>query len=108
MNHNQGQWKDKVQYVIKVCHGEIKRTTDIGKKMILASKTNNSLRENYERLGEILCQEIEKGKVEIDHPEVSELIATIKSRENDLETIEKDVQVIKKFNNFNKEDEREP
>lgn len=102
MSQQHNDWKEKVQQVLEVCHLEIKRTKDIGKKMILASKTNTSLRESYERLGQIVCQEVEQGNLKVDHPEIDEIIATIKSCENDLEVMEQDVHVIKKMRSFSR------
>ena len=45
------QWKNKVQDILHTCQEELKRTTEIGKKMLSASSTNSELHSAYEELG---------------------------------------------------------
>lgn len=100
MRNDTTDWKSKVQGVFKTCQSEIKKTTDIGKKMLAASKTNSQLHEAYEELGQLLAEEMDKKKIEFKDEKVegraSELVAQIKACHNDLEVIESEVQEIKK------------
>ncbi|PIK14806.1 hypothetical protein [Halobacteriovorax sp. JY17] len=92
----QPQWKDRFSEMVQVCQEELKRTTEIGKKMLSASKTNTTLHEAYEELGHLTFKAVEEGKLEFDDARVKELVNTIKSCEFDLEKIENDVNDIKK------------
>ncbi|ATH06829.1 hypothetical protein BIY24_02410 [Halobacteriovorax marinus] len=92
----QPQWKDRFNEIVQVCQEEIKRTTEIGKKMLSASKTNTMLHESYEELGALTFKALEDGTLEFDDPRVKELVNTIRSCEFDLEKIESDVNDIKK------------
>jgi polyhydroxyalkanoate synthesis regulator phasin len=92
----QPQWKDRFNEIVQTCQEELKKTTEIGKKMLSASKTNTQLNESYEELGHLAFKAIEKGELTWDHMRVQELIKTIKTCEKDLEEIEKDVSNIKK------------
>lgn len=93
---NQPHWKDRFNEIVSVCQEEIKKTTEIGKKMLSASKTNTQLNESYEELGHLAFKAIERGDLKWEHMRVTELIETIKNCEKDLESIEKDVTKIKK------------
>ena len=90
------QWKDRFNEIVQVCQEELKKTTEIGKKMLSASKTNTQLNESYEELGHLTFKAIEKGDLKWDHMRVQELMSTIKVCEKDLEAIEDDVSKIKK------------
>lgn len=96
MQNTNSQWKNRFQEVIKVCQSELKRTTDIGKKMLTASKTNSNLQEAYLELGQLAAREIDNNNLKWNDSRVSELIAVIKTCEQDLETIETEVHEIKK------------
>ena len=93
--NNQPEWKNRFQEIVKLCQHEFRRTTEIGRKMLTASKTNTNLHEAYEELGQLAARELEKGQLEWNHPRVKELLAMIKASEKDLETIEKEVRKIK-------------
>lgn len=92
----QPQWKERFNDIVQVCQEEIKKTTEIGKKMLSASKTNTQLNESYEELGHLAFKAIEKGDLKWDHMRVEELMNSIKTCEKDLENIEDDVSKIKK------------
>ncbi|WP_127717957.1 hypothetical protein [Halobacteriovorax sp. HLS] len=92
----QPQWKDKINDIVQTCQEELKKTTEIGKKMLSASKTNSVLNESYEELGHLAFKAVEKGELKWEHMRVQELVNTIKKCEADLETIENDVSEIKK------------
>lgn len=92
----QPQWKDRFSEIVQVCQEELKRTTEIGKKMLSASKTNTALHESYEELGHLAFIALESGDLNWDSERAKELVNSIKSCECDLENIEKDVNEIKK------------
>jgi len=89
------EWRSKVQEIFQVCQDEIKRTTEIGKKMLSASKTNSSLHASYEELGSLVFKAIEEGTLEWDHPRVKDLVKTINKCESELDDIEKEVNKIR-------------
>ena len=91
----QPQWQKRFQEIIQTCQDEVKRTTEIGKKMLSASRTNTNLHEAYEELGNLVTQAIESGELKWENSQVAELLQTIKHCEKDLESIEDDVNKIK-------------
>ena len=93
MQKNQ-EWKSKVQEFFQSAQDEFKRTTEIGRKMLTASKTNSNLHEAYEELGMLVAKEIKKGKLKWDNARVKELLCQINDCEKDLETIESEVKKI--------------
>ena len=94
MQKNQ-EWKHKVQELFQTAQDEFKRTTEIGKKMLSASKTNSDLHEAYEELGVLAAKDIESGELEWSNPRVKELLGQIKDCEKNLEDIETEVKKIK-------------
>ena len=99
-------WKARVQEIFQVCQEELKRTTEIGKRMISASKTNSSLHESYEELGMLAMKELKSGKLEWGHPRVEAILKMIAECEADLENIEGEVNEIR-FSGENKEGKEE-
>lgn len=91
----QPQWQKRFQKILQTCQDEVKRTTEIGKKMLSASRTNTSLHEAYEELGNLAATAIGTGELQWDNPQVAELLKIIKHCEKDLESIEDDVNKIK-------------
>lgn len=98
MTRQNPEWRSRVQEIFQICQDEIKRTTDIGKKMLSASKTNSCLHTTYEELGMLVYKEIMEGRLEWSHPRLKEIISTIKSCEDELDVIEKEVNKIKFHN----------
>jgi len=94
MEKNQ-QWKSKVQEIFHTCQEEIKRTTEIGKKMLSASKTNGDLHEAYEELGQLVARALDYNEIKWDNPRVGELMQTIERCQRNLEAIEGEVHKIK-------------
>lgn len=88
-------WQSKFQEILQTCQDEVKRTTEIGKKMLSASKTNTSLHEAYEELGHLAASSIESGELKWEDPKVKELLKTINDCEKNLESIEVEVNKIK-------------
>ncbi len=94
MQKNQ-EWKSKVQELFQTAQEEFRRTTEIGRKMLTASKTNSNLHEAYEELGVLVAKEVKNGNLKWDNPRVKELLCQINECEKDLETIESEVKKIK-------------
>jgi glutamate dehydrogenase/leucine dehydrogenase len=92
------KWKGKVQGFLNVCQEEIVKTTEIGKKMLSASKTNSILKDHYEEIGKIVVKELKAGRLEWEHPRVNELSREIEKCKQELQKMEADVQKIKKPN----------
>ncbi|OFZ14279.1 MAG: hypothetical protein A2X86_05370 [Bdellovibrionales bacterium GWA2_49_15] len=90
-----GEWKTRVQELLNICHEEIRKTTAIGKKMLTASKTNTCLHEAYEELGKLFYKAIESGEIDWQNSKSQDLIKTIRSCQEDLDSIEQEVQRIK-------------
>lgn len=88
-------WQSKFQDILQTCQDEVKRTTEIGKKMLTASRTNTSLHEAYEELGHLAAESMANGSLEWEDPKVKELLETIKGCEKNLESIEEEVNKIK-------------
>lgn len=88
-------WQSKFQEILQTCQDEVKRTTEIGKKMLSASRTNTSLHEAYEELGHLAAKSLASEELKWENPKVVELLATIKECEKDLESIEEEVNKIK-------------
>ncbi|MBT3584552.1 MAG: hypothetical protein HN509_06580 [Halobacteriovoraceae bacterium] len=88
-------WKAKVQEIFQVCQDELKRTTEIGKKMLSASKTNSSLHDAYEELGHLAAKAVTEKEIEWNNPRVKELLNIIGNCESDLEDIEEEVNKIR-------------
>ena len=89
------QWKTKVQDILHICQEELKKTTEIGKKMLNASNTNSEIHSGYEELGHYIKSKIEAGEVNIEDPKVADMINMINLKESELEEIEKEVRKIK-------------
>ncbi len=92
---NSENWKMKLGEIVSVCQDEIKRTTEIGKRMLSASKTNTDLHESYEALGRYICEQVRMEKIKLDDDEVTRLIEKISNCEETLRGLEKEVSKIK-------------
>ena len=88
-------WQSRFQEILQTCQDEVKRTTEIGKKMLTASRTNTNLHEAYEELGHMAAKAIERGELDWANPKVAEILETIAECEKDLESIEDEVNKIK-------------
>ena len=91
----QPHWRSKFNEIVQVCTDELKKTTEIGKKMLNASKTNTCLHEAYEELGVLVAKAMEKNQLDWDNPRAKELLATIKNCKSNLNDIENEVNKIK-------------
>lgn len=91
----QPHWRSKFNEIVQVCTDELKKTTEIGKKMLNASKTNSCLHEAYEELGMLVAKAMEKKQIDWDSPRAHELLQTIKHCKRNLNDIESEVNKIK-------------
>lgn len=89
------EWKMKFQEMFQICSEELKKTTEIGKKMLSASKTNSTLHETYEELGILTAEAIKKNELKWDNEKVKKLLKTIEGCEADLKDIENEVNDIR-------------
>ena len=90
-----GPWRAKAQEIFQTCQDELKRATEIGKKMISASKVNSNLHNAYEGLGVLVAKAIKDGKLQWDDPDAKELLTEIEHCEKGLENLEKEVEKIR-------------
>lgn len=95
MQRHQIPWKERVQELFQTCSEEIRRTTEIGKKMLSASKTNSHLHESYEELGRLVAQALENKSLQWEEPRAHELLNLVKNCQKDLENLEDEVNKIK-------------
>lgn len=91
----QPQWKNRFNEILGSCQEEIRKTTEIGKRMLSASKTNSCLHDSLEELGSMAFQALENGTLKWEDPKVRELVCKIKDCEESLKLIEKEVNKIK-------------
>lgn len=91
----QPHWRSKFNEIVQVCTDELKKTTEIGKKMLNASKTNTCLHEAYEELGVLIAKAMEKNQVEWNNARAKELLETINHCKSNLSDIESEVNKIK-------------
>lgn len=89
-------WKSKFNDMVQSCQNELKRTTQIGMKMLSASQSNAQLHEKYEELGRLAMSALENNEIEWKGVQVEELTEKIKQLRKTLEGLEKEVSDIKK------------
>lgn len=89
-------WKSKFNDMLNVCQQELKRTTQIGSKMLSASQSNSKLCSSYEALGRLAAKSIENGDLVWKNEKAQELVGAISELENQISELEEDVQKIKK------------
>jgi hypothetical protein len=98
MMNNKEDWKKKLSDVLESCQGELRKTTEIGRKMLVASRRNSELKEAYEMLGLMALKDVRSEQLNWSNDKAQELIAKIDKYEEELENIEDDVQNIKSEN----------
>ena len=97
--NSQNDWMHKFQEMINSCQVELKKTTQIGMKMLSASQSNAQLHECYESLGVLIREAIKKGEVNWSDQRVDELMGKIDKLEVEMEEFEKEVHEIKRSQN---------
>lgn len=93
---NSSDWKNKFSDLLNTCQSELKKTTQIGLKMVSASQSNAKLHDTYEALGQWLKQAVDKGDIKIEDTDVQNLLNLVSQLEEELQSYEQDVQDIKK------------
>lgn len=91
----QADWMNKFSDLLNSCQVELKKTTQIGMKMLSASQSNAQLHETYESLGLLVRQALQNGDLNWNDPNVAELINKIEKLETEMEQFESDVREIK-------------
>lgn len=89
------QLKGKFNFWLLNFHKEIKKTTEMGKKMLTASRINTHMKDIYEELGKLLERGVDNGDVDWDSPRLRALLHEIKACKKDLEEIERAMNNIK-------------
>ncbi|RLA63906.1 MAG: hypothetical protein DRQ88_01325 [Epsilonproteobacteria bacterium] len=95
MTKKEPDWKARAQELIQVAQDELKKTAEIGKKMLFASQKTTELRDYYEMLGHKAVTELKSKKLVWADPEVTEIMEQIQEMERGLQEIEEDVRKIK-------------
>ncbi|MBG60568.1 MAG: hypothetical protein CME67_01500 [Halobacteriovoraceae bacterium] len=93
---NDQDWKAKFNDLVQSCQTELKRTTQIGMKMLTASQSNVQLKETYENLGRLVKDCIDSNELNWDNPQAKQMLEKIQTLQSELEELEEDVQNIKK------------
>lgn len=88
-------WKAEINSFLKMLQVEVKKTTEIGKRMLTASKTNSGLHESFEELGRKTYKSLKDKSLIWENADVQELVTLIEVQEKDLENIEVDLKKIK-------------
>ena len=88
-------WSKKFIQVLQHCQDELKKTTEIGKKMISASKTNSELHELYEALGKRVYKSLKENSLDPEDPAYQDFVQQIDDLQKELESMEGDVNKIK-------------
>lgn len=94
--HDKVDWKEKFTELVNTAQSELKKTTQIGLKMVSASQSNARLHDTYEALGQWLKQAVASGDIKIEDPDVKNLIEVAEKLEAQLHAYEEEVQNIKK------------
>ena len=95
MTKKEPDWKEKAQDILQLCQEELKKTAEIGKKMLFASQKTTELRDYYEMLGHKVVTELRSKKLVWADPDVQEIMEQISEMEKGLQKIEDDVRKIK-------------
>ena len=101
---NNPNWSKKFIQVLQHAQDELKKTTEIGKKMISASKTSSELHDAYESLGKHIYKLLKEKNLNPDDPELDSFVEKIDDLHEELGDIESEVNKIK-FSEKNEEDE---
>lgn len=88
-------WSRKIQRFFFNFQNEVFKTSEIGKRMLTASRTNAFLRETYEQLGREVEKSLEDGSLEWNSEKAEKLLHTIKACKQDLEEIQREVNRLK-------------
>ena len=95
-NENNNPWADRFNDLVQTCQSELKRTTQIGKKMLSATQSNAQLHDEYENLGRLVLKAINDKSIDWENEDASVIIESINKLEDDLKGFEEEVQDLKK------------
>jgi site-specific DNA-adenine methylase len=87
---------NKFQELVQVFQRELKKTTQIGMKMISASQSNSELKDTYERLGILTAKALANSELTWNNEKIVEILSKIESLKVELSSLEDAVQTIKK------------
>src|SRR5690554_5600493 len=87
-NAHDQDWKRRFNELVQSCQNELKRTTQIGMKMLNASQSNAQLREAYEQLGRLAKDFLKESPEQWNSAEAKELAEKIERLEGELEGLE--------------------
>lgn len=90
------EWKNKFQEMMQVCQGELKKTAEIGKKMLTASQSNAALEKKYIKLGQLAFTQMQSKELDWSSEDAQTYFEEISKLKIELESIENEVQDIKK------------
>ena len=94
-NRNGGQWGHRFQELLQACQTELKKTTQIGMKMLSASHSNTELHEEHEALGVLVVNAIKNGELNWENESVKSIIENIDKLKDELHSFEEEVQNLK-------------
>jgi hypothetical protein len=89
-------WGNKFQDMLQSCQVELKKTTQIGMKMLSASQSNSLLKEQYEKLGMLTMQSMTNGELDWSNETAKELVERIEKLKVELSALEDQVSSLKK------------
>lgn len=95
INKSNESFGNKLQDLVQTFQGELKKTTQIGMKMISASQSNSELKESYEQLGILVVQAIKNDDLKWENKETHRLIKKIDNLKKQLTSLEDDLHTIK-------------
>ena len=93
---NNVDWKSKFNDMFSTAQAELKKTTQIGMKMLSASQSNSQLHETYKKLGHWVVEQVDNKTLDIDNEEVLAWVEKVKVLEEQLKEYEQEVQDLKK------------
>lgn len=94
-SNGNGQWSNRFQELLQACQTELKKTTQIGMKMLSASQSNAELHEEHESLGQMVVDAIKNGELVWENEKVKAIIENIDKLKEELHAYEEQVQNIK-------------
>lgn len=94
--NNNNPWFDRFNDLMQTCQTELKRTTQIGKKMLSASQYNAQLHEEYEKLGKLVAKSLKSGELVWSNEAAQEMLTQIDHLKEVLKGHEQEVQDLKK------------
>jgi pyruvate formate-lyase activating enzyme-like uncharacterized protein len=104
---NSSDWMNKFQEVINSCQSELKKTTQIGMKMLSASQSNAQLHETYESLGHLVRDALKNGDLKWSSQAANDLMEKIDQLEVEMEKFEFEVRNIKRQESQSESSEQE-